>query len=143
RARHREHHGADRPAPVDADEQRDARVAEEHEPVDATRDGHEVGPTDRAHDERRDEQRPGDRLRDRDDAEQQLRGHARVSVDWSTLVKKVSPSTPERIAAAVSGPKPGSTACSGCGMSPTTLPRELVRPAMSLSEPFGLSPVYR
>ena len=68
------------------------------------------------------------------------RGQARASVCSSTRVKKVRPSTPERIASWVSGPKPGSVACSGCGMSPTTLPRSLVRPAMSLSEPFGLTP---
>ncbi len=32
----------------------------------------------------------------------------------------------------------GSTACSGCGMRPTTFPASLVMPAMSLSEPLGL-----
>ncbi|KRC61243.1 hypothetical protein ASE14_10040 [Agromyces sp. Root81] len=57
----------------------------------------------------------------------------------TTLVKKPSPSTPERIAAAVSGPKPGSTACSGCGIRPTTLPRALEMPAMSRSEPLGFT----
>ena len=35
---------------------------------------------------------------------------------------------------------PGSTACSGCGMSPTTLPRALVIPAMSRREPLGFHP---
>ena len=37
------------------------------------------------------------------------------------------------------GPVRSSTACSGCGMSPTTLPRSLVIPAMSRSEPLGLT----
>ena len=49
---------------------------------------------------------------------------------------------PERIATGVSGPKPGSTACSGCGIRPTTLPRSFRRPAMSFTEPFGLPPMY-
>ena len=35
-------------------------------------------------------------------------------------------------------PISGSTACSGCGMRPTTLPAALVMPAMSRSEPLGL-----
>src|SRR5690606_1047829 len=55
-------------------------------------------------------------------------------------VKTGRPSMPERIAAAVLGPKPGSTACSGCGIRPTTLPAALVRPAMSSSDPFGFTP---
>ena len=46
-------------------------------------------------------------------------------------VKKPSPSVPE--------PVRSSTACSGCGIRPTTLPRSLVTPAMSRSEPLGLS----
>lgn len=37
-------------------------------------------------------------------------------------------------------PVRGSTACSGCGIRPTTLPRSLRTPAMSLSEPFGFWP---
>ena len=40
-------------------------------------------------------------------------GYASTSARRTTLVKNPSPSMPERIAAAVSGPKPGSTACSG------------------------------
>src|SRR3954469_4332779 len=32
-----------------------------------------------------------------------------------------------------------STACSGCGIRPTTLPASLQMPAMSFSEPFGLT----
>src|SRR5699024_5808489 len=55
---------------------------------------------------------------------------ALASVAVSAEVKKRSPS--------VLGPKPGSVACSGCGMRPTTLPRALVMPAMSRREPFGL-----
>jgi len=65
--------------------------------------------------------------------------YAAASVRSMTERKNVSPSTPDRIAEGVSGPKPGSVACSGCGMRPTTLPRSFVRPAMSLSEPFGLT----
>ena len=37
-------------------------------------------------------------------------------------------------------PVSGSTACSGCGISPTTLPAALETPAMSRSEPLGFSP---
>lgn len=36
-------------------------------------------------------------------------------------------------------PISGSTACSGCGIRPTTLPAALVMPAMPRSEPFGLT----
>jgi hypothetical protein len=45
--------------------------------------------------------------------------------------KKPSPS--------VVGPVSVSTACSGCGISPTTLPASLQMPAMSCSEPLGLT----
>ena len=37
-------------------------------------------------------------------------------------------------------PVSGSTACSGWGISPTTLPRSLLTPAMSATEPFGFWP---
>lgn len=37
-------------------------------------------------------------------------------------------------------PMSGSTACSGCGMRPTTFPASLLIPAMSRSEPLGLRP---
>ena len=37
-------------------------------------------------------------------------------------------------------PVSGSTACSGCGIRPNTLPRSLTTPAMSSSEPLGFSP---
>ena len=37
-------------------------------------------------------------------------------------------------------PSSGSTACSGCGISPITLPRSLQTPATSSTEPFGFSP---
>ena len=37
-------------------------------------------------------------------------------------------------------PVSGSTACSGCGIRPSTLPASLTTPAMSLSEPLGFSP---
>ncbi len=37
------------------------------------------------------------------------------------------------------GPSSGSTACSGCGISPRTLPSRLHTPATSWTEPFGLS----
>ena len=39
-----------------------------------------------------------------------------------------------------SEPVSGSTACSGCGISPTTLPAALETPAMSRSDPLGFSP---
>ena len=37
-------------------------------------------------------------------------------------------------------PRSGSTACSGCGMRPITFPSALTTPAISATEPFGLSP---
>src|SRR5262249_34577928 len=37
-------------------------------------------------------------------------------------------------------PVSGSTACSGCGISPITLPASLVTPAMSRSAPLKFSP---
>ncbi len=37
-------------------------------------------------------------------------------------------------------PVSGSTACSGCGIRPTTLPASLRTPAMSRAEPFGFCP---
>ena len=33
-------------------------------------------------------------------------------------------------------------ACSGCGISPTTLPRSLLIPAIKFRDPFGSSPIY-
>ena len=39
-----------------------------------------------------------------------------------------------------SEPVSGSTACSGCGISPITLPRSFTTPAMSRAEPFGFWP---
>ena len=48
----------------------------------------------------------------------------------STLAKNGRPSR--------EGPVSASTLCSGCGISPTTLPRSLLTPAMSCSEPLGL-----
>ena len=57
------------------------------------------------------------------------RRHAVTSL-LSAEVKKPSPS--------VVGPVRVSTACSGCGMRPTTFPASLVMPAMSRREPLGL-----
>ena len=37
-------------------------------------------------------------------------------------------------------PVSGSTACSGWGINPTTLPRSLLTPATSATEPFGFCP---
>ena len=39
-----------------------------------------------------------------------------------------------------SEPVSGSTACSGCGIRPSTLPASLATPAMSRTEPFGFWP---
>ena len=50
---------------------------------------------------------------------------------FSTEVKNGRPSVP--------GPQSDSTACSGCGIRPTTLPASLVMPAMSRREPLGLT----
>src|SRR5262249_47947038 len=44
-----------------------------------------------------------------------------------------------RIARPSSPPKSASTACSGCGISPKTLPRALRTPATFASEPFGFA----
>ena len=57
--------------------------------------------------------------------------HAAV-VARSTEVNSASPS--------VDGPVSGSTACSGCGINPTTRPSADATPAMSFSEPLGLPP---
>src|SRR5690606_31087357 len=63
-------------------------------------------------------------------------GHAGVPARCLTSeVKNVSPS--------VEGPVSASTACSGWGMIPTTLPASLLTAAMSRAEPFGLPLVYR
>lgn len=60
-----------------------------------------------------------------------LGGHAGTPARClRTEVKKPRPSS--------EGPVNASTACSGCGMMPTTLPASLVIAAMSRSEPFGL-----
>src|SRR5688500_13245105 len=49
-------------------------------------------------------------------------------------------STNERISSRPSSePRMASTAVSGCGMSPATLPAAFVTPAMARSEPFGLA----
>ena len=58
------------------------------------------------------------------------RAQARCSAE-TTLVKKPRPSVP--------GPHRSSTACSGCGISPTTLPASLVIPAIARCEPLGFS----
>ena len=58
-----------------------------------------------------------------------------AAISRSTEVKKPRPSVP--------GPVSASIACSGCGMSPTTLPASLRTPAISPTDPFGLPPAYR
>ena len=45
-----------------------------------------------------------------------------------------------KIAAPPVGPRRGSTACSGCGISPITFPAAFVMPATSRTDPFGFSP---
>src|SRR5207302_1594440 len=40
------------------------------------------------------------------------------------------------------GPVSSETACSGCGIRPTTLPSALHTPAMPAAEPLGLPPAY-
>lgn len=51
--------------------------------------------------------------------------------NWMADRKNIAPSR--------EAPVRASTLCSGCGMSPTTLPCSLVIPAMSWADPFGLS----
>ena len=51
-----------------------------------------------------------------------------------------APTTERNSSEAVDRPVSGSTACSGCGIRPTTLPAALETPAMSRAEPFGFSP---
>src|SRR6476619_1537408 len=75
------------------------------------------------------QQRPGDRLGDRDPAEEREGGHERTAA--ASEVKNPRPSVPD--------PVRSSTECSGCGIRPTTLPRSLVMPAMSRAEPLGLT----
>src|ERR1700709_2171959 len=49
-----------------------------------------------------------------------------------------------RISAPSAEPSSGSTACSGCGISPKTLPAALSTPATSPTDPFGFAPeAYR
>ena len=80
-------------------------------------------------------------------------GEFAVDADLVTLLLGVVPDvdrhdTPANVARAevkkprpsVPGPHRSSTACSGCGMRPTTFPRSLVIPAMSRNEPLGLTP---
>ena len=67
-----------------------------------------------------------------------IRGRQTASSESMAERKTPRPSVPVRGPACESGPKPGSTACSGWGMSPTTLPRSLRTPAMSRAEPLGL-----
>src|SRR5690606_3591237 len=55
-----------------------------------------------------------------------LRAHAASIRLWKTAAPPVRPST-------------GSEARSGWGIMPMTLPRSLIRPAISRAEPFGLS----
>ncbi len=59
-----------------------------------------------------------------------IQAHRAPTKVLRTEVKKPRPS--------VVGPKPASTACSGCGIKPTTLPRALLIPAMSRRDPLGL-----
>ena len=55
--------------------------------------------------------------------QRRLTGGQACRTPFSTDVKKASPSVlPCLPSAPRSGPNPGSTACSGCGMSPTTVP---------------------
>src|SRR5436190_11389000 len=61
-------------------------------------------------------------------------GHTETR-DFSTETNMPRPSVP--------GPVSGSTACSGWGMRPTTLPAALQIPAMSRRLPLGLEPRYR
>ena len=58
--------------------------------------------------------------------------HHALAAARRTEVKSARPS--------VDGPVSRSTACSGCGISPTTRPSADPTPAMSFSEPFGLPP---
>ena len=57
--------------------------------------------------------------------------HQALTSEVRTLVKNGSPS--------VVGPVNDSTACSGCGMRPTTLPRSLRIPAISRALPLGFT----
>src|SRR5215212_5369068 len=49
------------------------------------------------------------------------------AIDWKSFPPSAEPTS-------------GSTACSGWGMSPTTLPASLATPAMSANDPFGFCP---
>src|SRR6185503_18016322 len=58
-------------------------------------------------------------------------GHAKLG--FSEAEAKSLPPSPEE--------QSGLTACSGCGMRPTTFPASFATPAMSFNEPFGFWPV--
>ena len=75
--------------------------------------------------------RSDDRAGGRGSAARRQGGASYANVAAASEVKKPSPSVP--------APVSSSTACSGCGIRPTTLPRSLVMPAMSRIEPLGLS----
>ena len=81
----------------------------------------------------------------------QDRGHPKTLLPWGVgrgvrrqrrLTRSLPPAPPRtatRTAAARRwDPTSGSTACSGCGISPTTLPAALRTPAMWFVAPFGL-----
>ena len=62
-------------------------------------------------------------------------------VDHASTVPPTSAVTTEAISPrpSVLGPVNSSTACSGCGIRPTTFPDAFVMPAMSRREPFGFT----
>ena len=121
-----------RPPLVDRDDDGDEAVGDEHHAVHHPEDlDAELGGLgDVLEEHPGEQQRPGDRLGDRHGPEETAWVHANTAA--VRLVKKPSPS--------VLGPVRSSTACSGCGMRPTTRPFSLVTPAMSLLDPLGLPP---
>ena len=78
-----------------------------------------------------------------DDAVVLLVGEAQLAVargDRHAASAAAAPTTERNSFSPSSEPVSGSTACSGCGISPTTLPAALETPAMSRAEPFGFCP---
>src|SRR5699024_10169879 len=71
------------------------------------------------------------------------RGIARVAHAVTLSPTKSPTSDANSPKPSTDGPVNVSTACSGCGMTPTTVPATLVMPAISRYEPLGLSPRYR
>src|SRR3954452_23597697 len=67
-------------------------------------------------------------------------GHAGCGCFAHAAAAWVAPASARNRASPSSDPVSGSTACSGWGIRPSTLPASFMTPAMSRTLPFGFSP---